>query len=71
MKDEDIEIHLLLEAIYLKYGYDFRNEAKASVKRRIHQRLLLSRLADISVMQYKILYDKSFFETFFWTFPSM
>lgn len=63
MKDEDIEIQLLLEAIYLKYGYDFRNYAKASVKRRIQQRLTLSRLADISAMQHKILYDKPFFET--------
>ncbi len=63
MKDEDIEIQLLLEAIYLKYGYDFRNYAKASVKRRIQQRLSLSRLADISAIQHKILYDKPFFET--------
>lgn len=32
---ENIEMHLLLEAIYQRYGYDFRNYAKASIKRRI------------------------------------
>ena len=32
---ENIETHLLLEGIYQRYGYDFRNYAKASIKRRI------------------------------------
>jgi chemotaxis protein methyltransferase CheR len=63
MENEDIEIKLLLEAIYLKYGYDFRKYAKASIKRRINQRLMLSKLNSISEMQHKILTDKSFFET--------
>ena len=35
---EDIEIDLLLEAIFRKYGYDFRNYGKAHVKRRITHR---------------------------------
>ena len=38
MKNEDIEIKLLLEAIFLKYGYDFRNYTKDSINRRIKQR---------------------------------
>ena len=62
IENENIEIKLLLEAIYLKYGYDFRNYAKASIKRRILQRLSLSGLKTISEMQHKILYDKQFFE---------
>lgn len=65
MNNESIEIQLILEAIYLKYGYDFRNYSKASIKRRFEQRLLLSGLPNISSMQYKMLYDKSFFETLF------
>lgn len=32
---ENIEINLLLEAIFQRYGYDFRNYARASIKRRI------------------------------------
>ena len=34
---EDIEIRLLLEALYQKYHYDFRAYAFASIKRRLRQ----------------------------------
>ena len=34
---EDIEIRLLLEAIFQKYHYDFRGYAMASIKRRLLQ----------------------------------
>ena len=34
---EDLEIRLLLEALYRKYHYDFRNYAAASTKRRLKQ----------------------------------
>lgn len=37
MKTEDIELKLLLEAIYLKYHYDFRSYSMASIKRRMAQ----------------------------------
>lgn len=63
MKNEDIEIQLLLEAIYLKYGYDFRNYSKASIKRRIKYRFAKAGLPNITAMQYKILHDKTFFKT--------
>ncbi len=33
--DIDIELHLLVDAIYLKYHYDFRRYASASLKRRL------------------------------------
>jgi chemotaxis protein methyltransferase CheR len=39
---EQIEINLLLEAIYQRYGYDFRSYARSSVRRRV--RHLLSKL---------------------------
>ncbi len=58
---QNVEIQLLLQAIYLKYGYDFRNYAKASIKRRILHRLTTERLTSISEMQHKVLYDESFF----------
>ncbi len=32
---EDIEIHLLLEALHRRYHYDFRHYARASIKRRL------------------------------------
>lgn len=60
---QNIELQLLLQAIYLKYGYDFRNYAKASIKRRVQHRLLKDGFPNISMMQHKLLYDVSFFET--------
>lgn len=63
MESENIEIKLLLEAIYLKYGYDFRNYSMASIKRRLFHRLLASELKSLSEMQNKLLYDTAFFET--------
>lgn len=60
---ETIEIELLIEAIFKKYGYDFRNYSKASLKRRFRNKLTLSGLENFSAMQYKILYDKKFFES--------
>lgn len=62
MKTQNIELQLLLQAIYLKYGYDFRNYAKASIKRRVQHRLIKEGLSSISAMQHELLYDVSFFE---------
>lgn len=58
---ENIELELLLKAIYLKYGYDFRGYARVSVKRRIKHRLERSGLKTISNMQGAILHDRDFF----------
>lgn len=63
LDNEEIEIKLLIEGLFLKYGYDFRNYSKAHIKRRILRRLSISGLANISEMLYKALYDRSFFET--------
>lgn len=62
IETEDLEIQLLLEAIYLKYGYDFRDYARASVKRRILHRMNLSDLRNLAEMQHKVLYESEFFE---------
>jgi len=55
------EINLLLEGIYHRYGYDFRDYGKAHAKRRIMHRLALSRISSISELQHRLLYDESFF----------
>ena len=62
-ENEKIEFDLILEAIYQKYGYDFRNYAKASLRRRLRYRLSQSNLETISEMQHKLLNDKEFFDT--------
>jgi len=59
--NEEIEIHLLLEAINMKYGYDFRNYSSAHMKRRINYRMSVDGIVSITEMQHKILYDKEFF----------
>jgi chemotaxis protein methyltransferase CheR len=64
VETEEIEMSLLLEALHLKYGYDFRHYSKAHLKRRIIQRLKLSDLSTISELQNKILWDKNFYRTF-------
>lgn len=58
---EDLEIRLLLEAIYSLYGYDFRQYSKASMRRRILHRLGLSGLNTITDMTSKVLRDRQFF----------
>lgn len=56
----EIEITLLLEAIFQKYGYDFRQYAEAHIKRRIMNRMLLSGLKDIREVQFRVLHDELF-----------
>ncbi len=56
----ELEISLLLEAIFQKYGYDFRQYSKAHIIRRIMNRMALSSLADVSQMQSKVLKDELF-----------
>ena len=58
-KIEDIEIRLLLEALYLRYHYDFRNYAMASVKRRLRQARDQLGSSSISAMQEAVLHDQS------------
>jgi chemotaxis protein methyltransferase CheR len=60
--NEKIEIDLLLQAIYLKYGYDFRNYAKASIRRRVRHRMVQTGLKTISEMQHRLIYERDFFD---------
>ncbi|QJW49367.1 hypothetical protein HA075_26220 [bacterium BFN5] len=45
---EQIEIELLLEAIYRVYGYEYRNYAYQFLRRRIFHRMRAERLLTIS-----------------------
>lgn len=60
-ENERLEIRLLLEAIFLKYGYDFRNYAPAHTKRRLEHRRELEGMANYAEMQHRLLYDEAFF----------
>lgn len=61
-ENERIELDLLLEAIYQRYHYDFKDYSRAHLKRRLIYRMRTANLDSISQMQHKILYDRSFFE---------
>lgn len=63
-KLEDIEIELLLEAIYQYYNFDFRNYSRISVKRRIWHTIHLEGLPNISALQEKILHNREYMERF-------
>src|SRR3954470_6265673 len=54
---ESIEIDLLLEAIYRRYGFDFRQYARASLRRRLHRRVALEGLQTLSGLQERLLHD--------------
>lgn len=56
----DVETEALLATVYNKYGYDFREYSKAHVKRRLLNRMRLSRMDSISMMQHRLLRDPVF-----------
>jgi chemotaxis protein methyltransferase CheR len=58
-KVEDVEIRLLLEAVYFRYHYDFRNYAMASIKRRLRQAREQLGFATFSALQEQVLHDAS------------
>ena len=58
-KDGD-KFHELLESLYQKYGYDFRQYSEAHIKRRLRNRMTLSGIQDISEMLYKVQNDETF-----------
>ncbi len=55
--DFDLEIDLLLEAIARKYSYDFRDYARASMRRRIRSALEAMTLDSVSLLQHEVLHD--------------
>lgn len=57
---EKIEINLFLNAIYQRYGYDFRSYAQASVRRRVRHLLNKSNCANISAMIPRLLHEEEF-----------
>jgi chemotaxis protein methyltransferase CheR len=56
-RTEDIEIRLLLEAVYVRYHYDFRSYAMASIKRRLKQAREQLGFVTLSAMQESLLHD--------------
>lgn len=59
---EDIEVDLLCEGIFRRYGFDFRTYARASLKRRINGLMQSEGFDNISHLQNKVLHDENVME---------
>jgi chemotaxis protein methyltransferase CheR len=59
---EKIELDCLLEAVHLRYGFDFREYAPASLRRRVTRRVQLEGLPTISALQERLLREPPLME---------
>lgn len=60
----DLEVQSLLDAVHQHYGYDYRNYSRAHVKRRISQRLKLSKVESIEELKHRIIRNPGFAQSF-------
>jgi chemotaxis protein methyltransferase CheR len=59
---EALELQLLLEGVYRHYGFDFREYAPASLKRRVVRRMYAEHVNSISGLLEKVLHDPTCME---------
>ena len=59
---EEIEVDLLVEGIYRLYGFDFREYARSSLRRRIRNVVETEQAGTISALQDRILHDRECFD---------
>src|SRR4051794_16029793 len=59
--DVDIELRMLVEAVYLKYNYDFRDYTGASQKRRILHAMGEMGCETVSALQARVMHDPQAF----------
>jgi chemotaxis protein methyltransferase CheR len=59
---DEIELALLLEGVYRRYGFDFREYAPASLRRRVWRRVHAEGLSTLSALQDKLLHDPTCME---------
>ena len=57
----DIELRLLIDAIYQKYHYDFRGYALASLKRRLAIATTRFACTSVSQLQHRVLHEPAMF----------
>jgi chemotaxis protein methyltransferase CheR len=57
----DIEIRLLVEAVFLRFGHDFRDYSPASLRRRVLHACERMGQSTVSALQEKVLHDEAAF----------
>lgn len=58
---EAIEVRLLLEAVHERWGYDFRDYAAPSMRRRVLAALAAMGLTHLGELQHRVLHDRATF----------
>src|SRR5262249_21747080 len=61
---EALEVGLLLEAVFRRYGFDFRDYAPASIRGRVRERVQTEGLGGVAELQGKLLHDPAAMERF-------
>jgi len=59
---EEVEVDALLEAVYRYYGFDFRQYARPSLRRRLWRRADLEKVTTISGLLERLLHDRACME---------
>ncbi|MDX9719767.1 MAG: protein-glutamate O-methyltransferase CheR, partial [Myxococcota bacterium] len=58
---EELELDLLLEGVFRRYGYDFRHYARASLERRVRQFAFAKHFSTISALLAQVIHDEALF----------
>jgi chemotaxis protein methyltransferase CheR len=58
---EEVEISLFLDAVKARYGYDFRDYAPSSIRRRVRAVLAKSGLENLGELQHRMLHNPQAF----------
>lgn len=58
---DEIELDLLLEALWRRYRYDFRNYARATLRRRLERAQEKLGCASLSALQHRLLHEPGIF----------
>lgn len=58
MDDFEVEVECLLDALYLKWGYDFRGYSRASLRRRVARYVTEEQFTRLVDLQYELIRDR-------------
>lgn len=64
MQVSDEEIDIILEQVLDRYGYDFTNYTRASLKRRINRLYLIDKMTSFAEFLYRISNNEDYFNRF-------
>ncbi len=59
---EDLEISLLLEAIFQRFGDDFRSHQREAIRRKLHGFMLAHGILTISMLQNLVLHEPTYID---------